>query len=157
MKKFQVFQINGILNIKEEYDRVRELRGNRKSSKKYLTLKKARENKLQLDWENYIPPKPSFTGTRVFENYSLEELTEYIDWTPFFSTWEMRGKYPAIFEDSFVGEEAKKLFNDAQSMLRRIIDEKWLTAKAVVGFYPAMSSNKTKSVGNTVLGYANAA
>ncbi|MFK7775372.1 MAG: methionine synthase [Saprospiraceae bacterium] len=133
---------NYILNIKEEYERVRKLRGNRKSSKKYLTLKKARENKLQLDWENYDPPKPIFLGTKVFDDYSLEELSEYIDWTPFFSTWELRGKYPAIFEDSFVGEEAKKLFNDAQSMLRRIIDEKWLTAKAVIGFFPANSVNE---------------
>ena len=71
----------------------------------------------------------------------MEELVEYIDWTPFFSTWELRGKYPAIFEDSFVGEEAKKLFNDAQSMLRRIIDEKWLTAKGIIGFFPANSVN----------------
>jgi 5-methyltetrahydrofolate--homocysteine methyltransferase len=132
---------NYILNIKEEYEQVRKLRGNRKSSKKYLTLKKARENRLQLDWDNYDPPKPTFLGTKVFDDYSLEELSDYIDWTPFFSTWELRGKYPAIFEDSFVGEEAKKLFNDAQSMLRRIIDEKWLTAKAVIGFFPA---NATK-------------
>ncbi len=133
---------NYILNIKEEYERVRKLRGNRKSSKKYLTLKKARENKLVLDWANYDPPKPTFLGTKVFDDYSLEELSEYIDWTPFFSTWELRGKYPAIFEDSFVGEEAKKLFNDAQSMLRRIIDEKWLTAKAVIGFFPANAVNE---------------
>ena len=133
---------NYILNIKEEYERVRKLRGNRKSSKKYLTLKKARENKLQLDWENYDPPKPTFLGTKVFDDYSLEELSEYIDWTPFFSTWELRGKYPAIFEDSFVGEEAKTLFNDAQSMLRRIIDEKWLTAKGVIGFFPANAVNE---------------
>ena len=132
---------NYILNIKEEYEQVRKLRGNRKSSKKYLTLKKARENRLQLDWDNYDQPKPTFLGTKVFDDYSLEELSDYIDWTPFFSTWELRGKYPAIFEDSFVGEEAKKLFNDAQSMLRRIIDEKWLTAKAVIGFFPA---NATK-------------
>ncbi len=132
---------NFILNTKQEYEQVRELRGNRKSSKKYLTLKKARENKLQLDWENYDPPKPTFLGTKVFDDYSIEELSEYIDWTPFFSTWQLRGKYPEIFEDSFVGEESKKLFNDAQSMLRRIIDEKWLTAKAVIGFFPANSVN----------------
>lgn len=131
-----------ILSIKKEYERVRELRGNRKSSKKYLTLKKARENYLKLDWENYNPPKPTFLGKKVFDNYSLEELSDYIDWTPFFSTWELRGKYPAIFEDSFVGEEAKKLFNDAQSMLRRIIDEKWLTAKAVIGFFPTNAVNR---------------
>ena len=83
---------NYILNIKEEYEQVRKLRGNRKSSKKYLTLKKARENRLQLDWDNYDPPKPTFLGTKVFDDYSLEELSDYIDWTPFFSTWELRGK-----------------------------------------------------------------
>ena len=133
---------NFILDTKKEYERVRELRGNRKSSKKYLTLKKARENKLQLDWDIYNPPKPTFLGTKVFDDYSVEELSNYIDWTPFFSTWELRGKYPAIFEDDIVGEEAKKLFNDAQNLLRRIIDEKWLTAKAVVGFYPSNAVNK---------------
>ncbi len=132
---------NFILNTKQEYERVRKLRGNRKSSKKYITLKKARENKLELDWENHTPIQPGFLGTKIFEDYSLEELSKYIDWTPFFSTWELRGKYPAIFEDSFVGEEAKKLYNDAQDMLRRIIDEKWLTAKAVIGFFPTNAVN----------------
>jgi len=117
------------------------LRGNRKSNKKYLTLKKARANKYKLDWDNYQAPKPSFTGVKVFDNYSLEELSEYIDWTPFFSSWQLRGKYPVIFEDEVVGAEAKKLFNDAQSMLRRIIDEKWLTARGVIGFFPANSVN----------------
>ena len=125
--------------IKEEYERVRQARANRVSNKKYISLKKARENRLQLDWENYTPPQPKFLGTKVFDNYSIEELTEYIDWTPFFSTWQLRGKYPAIFEDKVVGIEAKKLFNDAQSLLRRIIDEKWLSAKGVIGFYPANS------------------
>lgn len=126
-------------SITEEYERVRKLRGNRKSSKKYLTLKIARANKLELNWADYQPVKPSFLGLKTFDNYSLEELSEYIDWTPFFSTWQLRGKYPAIFEDEIVGKEAKKLFNDAQSLLRRIIDEKWLEARAVIGFFPANS------------------
>jgi 5-methyltetrahydrofolate--homocysteine methyltransferase len=130
-----------ILNIKKEYELVRELRGNRKSNKKYISLKKARENKLQIDWTGYTPPKPAFTGIKVFENYSLEELASYIDWTPFFSTWQLRGKFPEILQDEIVGEECKKLYNDARSMLRQIIDEKWLTANAVIGLFPANSIN----------------
>ncbi|MEM6318288.1 MAG: methionine synthase [Bacteroidota bacterium] len=133
---------NYILDIKADYKRVREMRSNRKSSKKYLTLKKARENKKQLDWSNYTPVMPSFTGTRVFDNYSLEELAAYIDWTPFFSSWQLAGKFPAILEDEIVGKEATQLYADAQVMLKKIIDEKWLTAKAVVGIYPANTVNE---------------
>ncbi len=128
-----------VKNIKDEYEKVRITRGDRKSSKKYLTLEQARANKLRLDWDNYMPPVPVMTGVKVFDDYSLEELSEYIDWTPFFATWQLRGKYPAIFQDETVGEEAQKLFNDAQSLLRRIIDEKWLTAKGVIGLFPANS------------------
>jgi len=128
---------NFIIGTKQEYQRVRELRGNRKSNKKYITLKKARENKYALDWDNYTPPTPAFLGVKVFENYSLEEISEFIDWTPFFSSWQLAGKFPAILEDEIVGTEAQKLYNDAQSLLRRIIDEKWLEARAVVGFFPA--------------------
>ncbi len=130
-----------VQGIRDEYVRVRELRGNRKSNKKYLTLNKSRERKLKLDWGNFAPVKPSFTGIKVFDDYSTEELAAYIDWTPFFSSWQLRGKYPAIFEDEVVGVEAKKLFNDAQSILRRIIDENWLTAKGVIGFFPANAIN----------------
>lgn len=126
-----------ILGKRAEYAKIREQRANRKSSKRYLTIRKARANKLQLDWTDYQPPKPKFLGAKVFRNYDLEELSNYIDWTPFFTSWQLRGKYPAIFEDKVVGIEAKKLFNDAQSLLRRIIDEKWLEARAVVGFFPA--------------------
>ena len=132
---------NYVQEIRDEYVRVRELRGNRKSNKKYLTLNKARERKLELDWENFTPVKPAFTGVKVFDDYSTEELAEYIDWTPFFSSWQLRGNYPEIFEDEIVGVEAKKLFNDAQSILRRIIDENWLTAKAVIGIFPANAVN----------------
>jgi len=132
---------NFILDTKKEYERVRKLRGNRKSNKKYITLKKARENKIQLDWSAYTPPKPKLTGVKVFEKYSLEKIAKYIDWTPFFATWQLRGKFPAILEDEIVGEECKKLYNDARSMLRQIIDENWLTANAVIGLFPANSVN----------------
>ena len=128
---------NYILDLKKEYQQVREMRAGRKSSKKYLTIKQARANKLQLDWTNYEPKQPNFIGTKVFENYSLEELSQYIDWTPFFSSWQLKGKFPAILKDDIVGKEATKLYHDAQKMLRQIIDEKWLTARAIIGLYPA--------------------
>jgi len=134
-------QADFVSGIKSDYETLRKLRGNRKSSKKYLTLNKARANKLALDWSGYQPKKPSFLGVKSFNDYSLEELSEYIDWTPFFASWQLRGKYPAIFEDEVIGVESKKLYNDAQSILRRIIDEKWLTANAVIGFFPANSVN----------------
>ena len=99
----------------------------------------ARHNIFKINLNGSIPPKPAFLGTKVFDNYPLEELVPYIDWTPFFHTWELRGSYPRIFEDKFVGDEAKKLFNDAQELLKKIIDEKLLTAKGVIGFWPANS------------------
>ncbi len=128
---------NYILDIRKDYKRVREMRANRQSRKKYLTLKQARANKLQLDWAAFEPIKPTFTGTKVFENYPLEELKQYIDWTPFFSSWQLKGKFPTILKDEIVGKEATKLYEDAQKMLHQIIEEKWLTARAVIGLYPA--------------------
>jgi len=125
--------------IRKEYEEVRKRRAGRKSSKKYLTINKARANKFKVDWETYQPKQPTFIGTKVFDDYSLEELRQYIDWTPFFASWQMRGKYPEILKDDVVGVECTKLFNDAQAMLQRIINEKWLTAKGVFGFYPACS------------------
>ncbi len=128
-----------VAGIRSEFEEVRLRRGNRKSAKKYLAYKKARANKLQLDWDNYTPPKPTFTGEKAFKNFDLNILREYIDWTPFFASWQLRGKFPAILEDEIVGEECRKLFDDAQVLLQQIIDEKWLTANAVIGFYPANS------------------
>jgi 5-methyltetrahydrofolate--homocysteine methyltransferase len=128
---------NFIIDTRKDYERIRVQREGRTTSKKYLSINQARRNKIKIDWENYIPPKPKMLGIKVFEEYDIEELSNYIDWTPFFSSWQMKGKYPSIFEDETIGEEAKKLFEDAQSMLRRIIDEKWLTAKAVIGLFPA--------------------
>ncbi|MDX1942892.1 MAG: methionine synthase [Saprospiraceae bacterium] len=130
---------NFILSTKDDYARIREQRGSRQSSKKYLTLKQARANKAKIDWDHYAPPKPTFLGIKVFNDYSIEELTRYIDWTPFFQSWELAGKFPAILEDEIVGTEAQKLYNDARSMLRRIIDENWLQAQAIIGLFPANS------------------
>ena len=127
---------NYVLDIRKEYERVRELRGNRKSNKKYHTLKKARAQQLGLDWDQPAPV-PKQLGIQVFDDYSIEELTAYIDWTPFFTSWQLKGKFPAILEDEVVGTEAQKLYNDARSMLRQIIDEEWLQAKAIFGLFPA--------------------
>jgi len=124
--------------IKAEYDKAREAHLNKRSDKRFKTLEEARVNKFQIDLEQ-VAPAPTFTGTKVLEDFPLEELLPYIDWTPFFHTWELRGSYPRIFEDKNVGDEAKKLFDDAQTLLRRIVDEKLLKAKAVFGFWPAQT------------------
>ncbi len=114
-------------------------------------LAAARANKFAIDWAAYTPPKPSFLGTRTFRNYDLASLVPYIDWTPFFQTWELTGRYPAILDDNKVGVEARKLFEDAKIMLDRIVREKWYTANAVVGFWPA------NSVGDDIELYADEA
>jgi 5-methyltetrahydrofolate--homocysteine methyltransferase len=127
--------------VAAEYALIREQRANRQSGKSFLSLQEARANKLQLDWSAHTPVAPRQTGIQVFEDYDLEELSNYIDWTPFFQSWQLAGKYPAILNDEIVGHEAKQLFHDAQVMLRRIVDEKWLTAKAVVGIFKANQVN----------------
>lgn len=124
----------------EDYDRIRSNHSNRKANKIYLSLEEARKNAYKADWEHYAPPAPKQPGIHIFEDYSIEELVPYIDWSPFFSTWQLAGKFPGILEDKVVGEEAQKLYNDARSMLRQIIDDKWLTAKAIVGLFPAQQS-----------------
>jgi 5-methyltetrahydrofolate--homocysteine methyltransferase len=133
---------NYVLDIKKEYAKVRELRGNRKSAKKYLTLKQSRANKTKIDWANYEAPKPNFVGTKVFTDYDLAELRPYIDWTPFFQSWQLAGKFPAILTDEIVGVESTKLYNDAQEMLDKMIAEKWISANAVIGIFPANSVNE---------------
>jgi 5-methyltetrahydrofolate--homocysteine methyltransferase len=123
--------------VRKEYIKIREDYLKNESKKARLTLQAARANAYKIDWEGYTPPKPAFLGTRAFTGYDLAELVPYVDWTPFFATWELTGKYPRIFEDNVVGPEAKKLFDDAQAMLKRLVRERWLTANAVVGFWPA--------------------
>ena len=126
-------------DVRSEYARIAEAHARGQEDKKRLKLSDARDNALKLDWSGYLPPKPAFLGTRVLEDYSIAELVEYIDWSPFFATWELTGKYPAILDDKIVGEAARSLFDDAQRMLRQIVDEQWFKASAVVGFWPANS------------------
>ncbi|KQC01378.1 methionine synthase [Pedobacter sp. Hv1] len=127
-----------VAGIRAEYDKAREAHLNKRSDKRYKTIAEARTDKFQIELDKVIT-EPKFTGTKVFEDYPLEELVPYIDWTPFFHTWELRGSYPKIFSDKLVGDEAQKLFDDAQVLLKRIVAEKLLTAKGVIGFWPANS------------------
>ena len=124
-------------NTKAEYDKVRERRKNQGRKAKIIPLEKARARAPELDWENYTPTKPEFLGLKTFEDYNLAELLDYIDWSPFFQSWDMPGKYPDILEHPEKGETAKNLFDDAQKMLHWLIDEKKILAKGVIGFWPA--------------------
>lgn len=126
--------------VREEYDHLREGYLNRSREKNFLSITEARKNKLQLDWKNYNPTKPNFIGTKIVE-VDLSELVDFIDWTPFFQSWELHGKYPAILTDEVVGEQATHLFADAQKMLEQIVNEKWLTAKGILAIFPANSIN----------------
>jgi 5-methyltetrahydrofolate--homocysteine methyltransferase len=123
--------------VQAEYRRVAEAHARSEADKQRLPLAKARANRLALDWASYQPPKPSFLGTRVFRSYYVAELVPYIDWTPFFSVWELKGRFPAILEDAEQGAAARQIYEDAQEMLRRIVEERWFTPKAVIGFWPA--------------------
>jgi 5-methyltetrahydrofolate--homocysteine methyltransferase len=126
-----------MIEVHKDYERVREQNKNAQSQNKYISIEEARENKFPIDWQKTKITEPSFIGNKVFDNYDLKEIAEYIDWTPFFISWEMKGSYPKILEDKVRGEEARKLFADAQKMLKQIIEEKWLTARAAIGIYPA--------------------
>jgi 5-methyltetrahydrofolate--homocysteine methyltransferase len=126
-----------IAGVRAEYAKVADAHARSEADKQRLPLAKARANAHRADWAAYAPTVPSFLGTRVFENYDLAELARYIDWTPFFQTWELKGRYPAILEDEKQGAAARQLFEDAQAMLKKIIAEKWFAPKAVIGFWPA--------------------
>lgn len=126
-----------IEGIRAEYAKVAAAHARNEAEKKRLPLEGARANAHKLDWDAYIPPKPSFLGTKVFDDYDLAEISRFIDWTPFFQTWELKGRYPAILEDEKQGEAARALWADAQAMLQKILDEKWFAPKAVIGFWPA--------------------
>lgn len=125
--------------MKTEYDKIRDDHGKRKQKKKYVDLKTARKNKLRLDWKNGVVKKPNKLGVTVLQNYDLKVICKYIDWTPFFRTWEISGKYPAVLDDPKVGNEARKLFDDAQKMLKKIVEEGALQANGVIGLFPANS------------------
>jgi 5-methyltetrahydrofolate--homocysteine methyltransferase len=132
-----------------EYEKLRQRHHNKKSENEIISLADARNNKIQIDWKNYSVSKPTFLGVKKFNDYPLDEIARYIDWSPFFQAWELAGSYPKILDDEIIGESARNLFQDAQTMLKKLIAEKWLRANAVVGFFPA------NSVGDDIEVYAD--
>ncbi|MCS4505712.1 Methionine synthase [wastewater metagenome] len=126
-----------VAEIKTEYERVREQRARRQVKQKWLTIEDARANRTPVDWQSYEPVTPREPGVHVIEDQPLEELVEFIDWTPFFQAWQMTGKFPKILDDEKQGEQARKLYDDARAMLAQIVEERWLTARAVFGLFPA--------------------
>jgi len=138
--------------LRGEYVKIAAAHARAQEDKIRLPLATARNNALKLDWSGaYAPPKPTFLGTRTFEDYPLQELVDIIDWTPFFQTWELSGRYPAILNDAKVGEAATSLYKDARAMLDKIVAEKWFRASAVAGFWPA------NAVGDDIHVYADEA
>lgn len=127
-------------SLREEYDTLREGYLNRSREKNFLSIEEARKNKFKIDWNTFEPVKPNFIGTKTIEA-ELSELVDFIDWTPFFQSWELYGKFPAILTDEIVGEQATNLFEDAQKMLAQIVSEKWFTAKGILGIFPANTIN----------------
>ncbi|MEN2494375.1 MAG: Methionine synthase [Hyphomicrobiaceae bacterium hypho_1] len=132
-----------------EYSGLRDAHNAGRLRKQRVSLIKARANAKIIDWEQYIPPRPNLLGTLSFSDYDIESLIPFIDWSPFFATWDLTGHYPAILNDKVIGTEAHKLFNDAQIMLRQIIEQKWLSANSVIGLWPA------NSYGDDIIVYAN--
>ncbi|MEJ7626454.1 MAG: methionine synthase [Ferruginibacter sp.] len=132
-------------NIREEYDKLKTDFGNKRSAKQMVSFKEAQANGTAIKWDEHKAVVPTFTGTKIFKDYSLEEIAQYIDWQPFFIAWEMHGKFPQILTDSIIGTEATRLYEDAKKLLDKIIKEKWLTAQGVTGFWPA-----TKTAPDTV-------
>ena len=130
-----------IQQVKAEQEKNRTQHKNKKGPSKLLSLKEARANAFKANWGEYTPPKPGFLGLRTLNNYPLETLVPHIDWTPFFQAWELSGRYPAILQDEVVGEAANSLFRDAQAMLKKIVEQKWLTANAIIGLFPANTVN----------------
>ncbi|MFP1684451.1 methionine synthase [Alloalcanivorax sp. C16-1] len=128
-----------VAEVKSTYEDLRERRKRQQVDRSLVAIDDARANRFQPDWSDYTPPEPKVKGLKVFDDYPLDDLVERIDWTPFFRSWELAGKFPRILDDDVVGEEATKLYADARAMLDRIVAEKWLTARGVIGFWPAQS------------------
>jgi 5-methyltetrahydrofolate--homocysteine methyltransferase len=128
-----------VAKLKSEHATRREQHHGKKIKSPQLTIAQARANRFNGGWDTYVPPVPRFLGVRVFDDYSLEDLTRYIDWMPFFNAWEFGGKFPDILTDAKIGEQASNLYADARRMLKQIIRERWLTARGVIGLFPANS------------------
>jgi 5-methyltetrahydrofolate--homocysteine methyltransferase len=139
-----------IQDLRDDYERIRLQHANRKVAPT-ISLEAARQNREKIDWSSYTPEKPKFIGRRVFKNFALSEIAKFIDWTPFFQTWDLAGKFPAILEDEVVGVEAKKVFADAQALLEKIVKGQWLQADGVVAFYPA------NTIGDDIVLYSDEA
>jgi len=137
-----------VAQTRAEYERVAEAHARAQADKQRVTLETARRNALAIDWEAFEPAKPTFFGARAFASYDVAELAPYIDWTPFFQAWEFKGRFPALLDDPERGEAARRLYDDAQAMLKRIVEERWFTPKAVIGFWPA------NAVGDDIALYA---
>ncbi len=130
-------KITFLENLKTEYTNLKNDFDNKRTVKQFMPFADAQKNPSQIDWENYNPVRPTFTGTKIFTNYPLAEIAEYIDWKPFFIAWELHGNFPQILTDEVVGKQATDLYNDAKKLLKQIIDENWLQAKGVIGFWEA--------------------
>ena len=139
-----------IQDLRDDYVRIREQHANKKAAPT-ISLEAARKNRERIDWSCYVPEKPKFIGRRVFKNFALSDIAKYIDWTPFFQTWDLAGKFPAILDDEVVGVEARKVYADAQAMLDKLVKGQWLQADAVVAFYPA------NTVGDDIVLYSDEA
>ncbi|MBU3609829.1 methionine synthase [Polynucleobacter wuianus] len=139
-----------IQDLRDDYVRIREQHANKKAAPT-ISLEAARKNREMIDWASYVPEKPKFIGRRVFKNFALSDIAKYIDWTPFFQTWDLAGKFPAILDDEIVGIEARKVYADAQAMLDKLVKGQWLQADAVVAFYPA------NTVGDDIVLYSDEA
>jgi 5-methyltetrahydrofolate--homocysteine methyltransferase len=129
-----------VTDLVVEYDRIREQHASKKGPT-FVSLAAARANKAPVNWNGYVPPKPKFIGKRLFKNYDLAEIAKYIDWTPFFQTWDLHGPYPSILKDDVVGESARRVYSDGIAMLKRVIDGRWLTANGMIAFLPANTVN----------------
>ena len=139
-----------IQDLRDDYERIREQHANKKAAPT-ISLEAARKNREMIDWSAYVPERPKFIGRRVFKNFALGDISKYIDWTPFFQTWDLAGKFPAILDDEIVGIEARKVYADAQAMLDKLIKGQWLQADAVVAFYPA------NTIGDDIILYSDEA
>ena len=139
-----------IQDLRDDYERIREQHANKKAAPS-ISLEAARKNREMINWTAYVPEKPKFIGRRIFKNFALSDIAKYIDWTPFFQTWDLAGKFPAILDDEVVGIEARKVYADAQEMLDKLVKGQWLQADAVVAFYPA------NTVGDDIVLYSDEA
>jgi len=128
--------------IRNEYVKLANDFASKRAKKEYLSLTQAQANKVKIDWKNYTPPTPEFLGVKAIHNQDLGELVEYIDWQPYFIAWEMHGKFPAILTDNVIGKEATKLYNEARQLLKKIVDERWLRAEGVIGFWKANTDGR---------------